>query len=135
MPRNENYTRRQFLQRTAATAGALAAANANALPDHRLEAATIPANVPPSDRLRLHLRRADGRAGNEFDVVGDVEHALSSALQIAVRRGRSIRFEYESAHRRVDRRTHWRTVDRAVRVQRRDDSFQDQAITAHGTKT
>ena len=50
-----NYTRRQFLQRTAATAGALAAANAIALPDHRLEAATFPANVPPSDRLRFGI--------------------------------------------------------------------------------
>ncbi len=50
-----NYTRRQFLQRTAATAGALAAANALALPDHRLEAATFPANVPPSDRLRFGI--------------------------------------------------------------------------------
>jgi predicted dehydrogenase len=50
-----NYTRRQFLQRTAATAGALAAANAIALPDHRLEAASYPANVPPSDRLRFGI--------------------------------------------------------------------------------
>jgi predicted dehydrogenase len=50
-----NYTRRQFLQRTAATAGALAAANAIALPDHRLEAAAFPANVPSSDRLRFGI--------------------------------------------------------------------------------
>jgi predicted dehydrogenase len=50
-----NYTRRQFIQRTAATAGALAAANAIALPDHRLEAAALPANVPPSDRLRFGI--------------------------------------------------------------------------------
>jgi predicted dehydrogenase len=56
MPRTpNNYTRRQFLQRTAATAGALAAANAIALPDHRLEAASFPANVPPSDRLRFGI--------------------------------------------------------------------------------
>ncbi|HEY4907151.1 MAG TPA: Gfo/Idh/MocA family oxidoreductase [Candidatus Acidoferrum sp.] len=50
-----NYTRRQFLQRTAATAGALAAANAIALPDHRLEASAFPKNVPPSDRLRFGI--------------------------------------------------------------------------------
>jgi predicted dehydrogenase len=50
-----NYTRRQFLQRTAATAGALAAANAIALPDHRLEAAAYPAKVPPSDRIRFGI--------------------------------------------------------------------------------
>jgi predicted dehydrogenase len=50
-----NYTRRQFLQRTAATAGALAAANVIAIPDHRLEAAAFPANVPPSDRLRFGI--------------------------------------------------------------------------------
>jgi predicted dehydrogenase len=50
-----NYTRRQFLQRTAATASALAAANAIALPDDRLEAAAFPANVPPSDRLRFGI--------------------------------------------------------------------------------
>jgi predicted dehydrogenase len=50
-----NYTRRQFLKRTAATAGALAAANAIALPDHRLEAGVLPANVPPSDRLRFGI--------------------------------------------------------------------------------
>src|SRR5579864_2439587 len=56
MPRTpNNYTRRQFLQRTAATAGALAAANALPLPDHRLEAAVLPANVPPSDRLRFGI--------------------------------------------------------------------------------
>ena len=56
MPRTpNNYTRRQFLQRTAATAGVLAAANAIALPDHRLEAAPFPAKVPPSDRLRFGI--------------------------------------------------------------------------------
>jgi predicted dehydrogenase len=49
-----NYTRRQFLQRTAATAGALAA-NVIELPDHRLEAAAFPPNVPPSDRLRFGI--------------------------------------------------------------------------------
>src|SRR5579862_8432046 len=48
-----NYTRRQFLQRTAATAGALAATNF--LPSTRLEAASFPANVPPSDRLRFGI--------------------------------------------------------------------------------
>jgi predicted dehydrogenase len=53
MPRTpNNYTRRQFLQRTAATAGALAATNF--LPT-RLEAAPFPANVPPSDRLRFGI--------------------------------------------------------------------------------
>ncbi len=53
MPRKSDLTRRQFLQRTAATAGALAATNL--LTTNRLEAASYPANVPPSDRLRFGI--------------------------------------------------------------------------------
>ena len=70
-----NYTRRQFLQRTAATAGALAAANVIAIPDHRLEAAAFPANVPPSDRLRFGIigigMEGSGVLSNAIALPGD----------------------------------------------------------------
>jgi predicted dehydrogenase len=49
----KDLTRRQFLQRTAATAGALAATNF--LPATHLEAASYPTNVSPSDRLRFGI--------------------------------------------------------------------------------
>jgi predicted dehydrogenase len=47
-------TRRQFLHRTAAAAGVLAATNTIFLPDEPLEAASYPA-VGPSDRLRFGI--------------------------------------------------------------------------------
>jgi predicted dehydrogenase len=50
----KDLTRRQFLHRTAATAGVLAATNAIFLHDSRLEAASYSA-VPPSDRLRFGI--------------------------------------------------------------------------------
>ena len=48
------YSRRDFLKRGTASVGALAAANAIFLRDHRLEAATYP-KVPPSDRVRFGM--------------------------------------------------------------------------------
>ncbi len=50
----KDLTRRQFLHRTAITAGALAATNTILLRDERLEAGPYPA-VPPSDRLRFGI--------------------------------------------------------------------------------
>jgi predicted dehydrogenase len=50
----KDLTRRQFLHRTAATAGAIAATNSIFLRDTRLEAASYPA-VPPGDRLRFGI--------------------------------------------------------------------------------
>jgi len=50
----KDLTRRQFLHRTAATAGAIAATNASFFRDARLEAASYPA-VPPSDRLSFGI--------------------------------------------------------------------------------
>jgi predicted dehydrogenase len=49
-----DLTRRQFLHRTAAAAGALAATNTIFLRDERLAATSYPA-VPPSDRLRFGI--------------------------------------------------------------------------------
>ena len=50
----KDLSRRQFLHRTAAAAGALATANTILLRDARLDAAPYPA-VPPSDRLRFGI--------------------------------------------------------------------------------
>ena len=58
-----NYTRRQFLQRTAATAGALAAANAIALPDHRFEAAAFPADLSKPDAVETAFADIRARFG------------------------------------------------------------------------
>jgi predicted dehydrogenase len=50
----KDFSRREFLYRTAGAAGALAASNAIVLHDDRLEAASYP-KVPPSDRLRYGI--------------------------------------------------------------------------------
>ena len=50
----KDLTRREFLNRTAAAAGALATTNTIFLRDPRLEAAPYP-HVPPSDRLRFGI--------------------------------------------------------------------------------
>ena len=50
----KDLTRREFLQRTALTAGALAAASPIFLHDSRLNAAPYPA-VPASDRIRFGI--------------------------------------------------------------------------------
>ena len=53
-PMKNDLTRRQFLQRTAATAGAIATTNSILLHDERLERRPLSA-VPPSDRLRFGI--------------------------------------------------------------------------------
>ena len=76
MPRNSNnYTRRQFLQRTAATAGALTATNVMEFAGYRLEAANFPASVPPSDRLRF------GIIGVGMEGSGVLSNAVALILQ------------------------------------------------------
>jgi len=52
--KKRDLTRREFLHRTAITAGALATANSILLPNERLEAAPF-SSVPPSDRLRFGI--------------------------------------------------------------------------------
>jgi predicted dehydrogenase len=50
----KDFSRREFLYRTAGAAGALAATNAIFLPDERLAAAPYP-SAPPSDRVRFGI--------------------------------------------------------------------------------